>query len=256
MKKLFLLAILGLLAGCATSETVCSQQLPHEIPQESDLLLIRRGFTLGYSNEFRQAIWVSYILRKDELCAEPVKRSNHFRADPALGIRAVQPRDYRQTGYDKGHLAPAADMAYSVDAMTESFYMTNITPQLPGCNRGIWKRLEIQTRLWAIREERLCVITGPIFAASNSGVQTLGRTDIPVPVAFYKVILDLTPPMKMIGFIIPNQTSKKQLKSFAVSVNEVEAATNLDFFSSLPDDQENDLESQNHFELWNIVPGN
>ena len=73
---------------------------------------------------------------------------------------------------------------------------------------------------------------------------------ISVPVAFYKVILDLTPPMKMIGFIVPNQTSKRRVYSFAVSVDEVERITGYDFFSQLDDELETNLEKSSDISLW------
>ncbi len=156
---------------------------------------------------------------------------------------------YTKTGYDRGHLASAADMAYSVETMTNSFFMSNISPQIPGCNRGIWKRLEKQVRMWAIKEQKLCVITGPIF---QPRAQTLGKTDIPIPAAFYKVILDMTPPMKMIGFIVPNETTKRRLHSFVVTVDEVEKITGYDFFRELPDEIENKLESNCNFMDWEL----
>ena len=150
-------------------------------------------------------------------------------------------------GFDKGHLAPAADMTYSFGSMSDSFFMTNISPQIPGCNRGIWKRLENQVRRWAIKEKKLYIITGPIFSEKPAVMKTAA---IPVPVAFYKVILDLMPPMKMIGFIVPNQTSKRRIASFAVSVNEVERITGYDFFSQLDDELENSLEANIDIFTW------
>ena len=152
-----------------------------------------------------------------------------------------------RSGFDKGHLAPAADMTYSFGSMSDSFFMTNISPQIPGCNRGIWKRLENQVRRWAIKEKKLYIITGPIFSEKPAVMKTAA---IPVPVAFYKVILDLMPPMKMIGFIVPNQTSKRRIASFAVSVNEVERITGYDFFSQLDDELENSLEANIDIFTW------
>ena len=125
--------------------------------------------------------------------------------------------------------------------------MTNISPQIPGCNRGIWKRLENQVRRWAVKEGKIYIITGPIFSKKPTVMKS---ATIPVPVAFYKVVLDLTPPMKMIGFIVPNQTSKCRVYSFAVSVDKVEQATGYDFFSQLDDDLENNLEASYKREMW------
>ena len=225
-----------------------SEDLFYGTPSIPDQLLTRKGFSIGYSKKERQAIWVCYILTSDNLDLPKVARSNIFLPDP-LVEKPVHPRDYRKTGYDKGHLAPAADFTYSEETMRNSFYMSNISPQVPGCNRGIWKRLEQQVRNWARREERICVITGPIFSPEDKSMKDTG---IRIPCAFYKVILDTTPPQKMIGFIIPNETTKKRLGSFIVTVDEVEKATGCDFFSGLPDEQEEKLESSAIPSEWGL----
>lgn len=217
------------------------------IPFEADLLLQKQGFSLGYSYTYRQAVWVAYTLSAENLLTKQVRRRNRFKVDPAIKFRPVRPKDYVRSGYDKGHLAPAADMTYSLNSMTNSFLMSNISPQIPGCNRGIWKRIENQIRRWAVREEKIYVITGPIF---NNTPDTMGKEKIPVPVAFYKVIFDMTPPHKMLGFIVKNQTSKRRVGSFAVSVDEVERITGYDFFSELDDELENRLEKSNTFNTW------
>ena len=217
------------------------------IPVEPDLLLPKTGFTLGYSSQYRQAVWVAYTLTAENLLAKQVRRRDKFQADPEVKKHPVHPKDYARSGFDKGHLAPAADMTYSLGSMTDSFFMTNISPQIPGCNRGIWKRLENQVRRWAVKEGKIYIITGPIFSPKPKVMKTAA---IPIPVAFYKVILDLTPPMKMIGFIVPNQTSKRRLASFALSVDEVERITGYDFFSELDDELETHLEKSYNWELW------
>lgn len=217
------------------------------IPAEPDILLSREGFAVGYSKKYRQAVWVSYILTSDNLRKKQLRRSNKFMPDPAIRRRAVKPVDYKRSGFDRGHLAPAADMTYALDPMTHSFFMSNISPQIPGCNRGIWKRLESQVRQWALTEEQLCIVTGPLFKKRN---RRMPQSRIPIPYAFYKVILDMTPPQKMIAFIIPNQTTKKRLASFAVTVDTVEFLTGCDFFSSLPDEEEEKMESTLSFQNW------
>ena len=223
------------------------EHLTYGIPSESDLILNKKGFSLGYSKKYKQAIWVSYILEAGNLRAKQVPRRNKFRADPNVKHNPVQPSDYNRTGYDRGHLAPAADMTYSEITEAESFYMTNMSPQIPGCNRGIWKRVETQVRAWAIREEKICVITGPIFAKDY---KKMGKADIAVPVAFYKVILDLTPPRKMIAFIIPNEPSKRRIQSFIVPVDKVESITGYNFFSELLDHPDYELKKKSDFSDW------
>ena len=243
--KLLLTAIL--LPLCLNAQAPESRHLAYGIPGEADLQLEKAGFTLGYSLKYRQAIWVAYTLTTEKLRSKQITRRDCFKADPAIKMNPVRPQDYARSGYDKGHLAPAADMTYSLPSMENSFLMTNISPQIPGCNRGIWKRVENQVRRWAIREEKLYIITGPIFPKNPP---IMGKTAIPVPEAFYKVVLDLTPPMKMIGFIVPNKTSKCRIASFAASVDEVERITGYDFFSELDDELENRLEKEKDIEAW------
>ena len=217
------------------------------IPHKGDLLIERKGLIIGYSHTYRQAIWTAYILSADNLQSKQVKRQNRFLVDPMVKWNPVHPRDYSKTGYDKGHLAPAADMTYSVETMKNSFFMSNITPQTPGCNRGIWKRIEHTVREWTLREQNLCIVTGPIFKKSY---KKMGKGEIPVPHAFYKVVFDMTPPHKMIGFIVPNEASKKHISKFVVSVNEVERITGLDFFSDLEDALEKELERTSDIQAW------
>lgn len=217
------------------------------VPSETNLCLYKAGFSIGYSYKYRQAVWVAYTLTSDNLSAKQFRRKDRFSVDPEIKFYPVHPRDYRNSGYDKGHLAPAADMTYSINSMNDSFLMSNISPQIPGCNRGIWKRLENQVRKWAIKEKRLYIITGPIFTPPT---EVITNTAIPIPTAFYKVVLDLTPPMKMIGFIVPNQTSKRRVVSFAVCVDQVEQITGYDFFNELDDKLEKQLEQSCDISLW------
>lgn len=225
------------------------EALPEEIlfgiPTTPDLLISRKGFSLGYSYKYRQSVWISYILTEENLQKPKVKRRASFRIDPAIKYLPVRPRDYRKSGYDKGHLAPAADMTYSVQSMKNSFFMSNISPQIPGCNRGIWKRVEKQVRKWALQEKKLCIVTGPIFQNTYKNLR-----GIPIPTAFYKVILDLTPPMKMIAFIVPNAPSRRRINYFVTSVDKVEALTGYDFFSPLEDALENELEKECNIGKW------
>ena len=242
MKLLFtLFLMLSLVSELTASDLLLG------MPFGADLYLHKTGFSLGYSNKKRQAIWVAYILSADNLQTKQFARKDRFNVDPAIKFFPVYPKDYAKSGFDKGHLAPAADMTYSIKSMNNSFLMTNISPQIPGCNRGIWKRLESKVRLWAKREKRLYVITGPVFSDTPS---MLGKTKIPVPVAFFKVVFDLTPPHKMAAFIVPNHTTKRQLESFAVSVDTVELLTGLDFFCELDDVLENKLEKEINFKSW------
>lgn len=205
--------------------------------KEVDCIFDREGYAFGYSEIHEQPLWVIYKLTADELNGKRVDRTDDFRADPRVRTRSADPEDYKGTGYDRGHLAPAADMGWDKDVMSESFYMSNMSPQKPECNRGIWVDLESQVRDFARREKEVFIVTGPVFY-SGKPVKSIGVNNrVSVPHAYYKVVYDLTPPCKMIGFIIPNSGSNKKLQDFAVTVSTVERETGLTFFSKLSADQ-------------------
>ncbi len=238
--------------GCGTSSEnllyPSSEHLPYGIPGPADHIATREGYAVGLSCRHKVAVWISYRLTKDKVLAKNATRSDRFREDREFPCCSVKPGDYKGSGYDRGHLAPAGDMTYSVKAMEESFLMTNIAPQTPGFNRGIWKKLETQVRQWAIIEEDIIVVTGVIFPQEIT--QTVGSCKITVPSGFFKIIYDLTPPQKMIAFVIPNEGSKQDLQDFAVTVDAVEKITGLDFFPNLPQPVQQKLESEIDFAQW------
>lgn len=221
------------------------------IPSETDFVIDRKGFSLGYSKQFGQPLWVVYKLTKENVETKNAVRNNKFKADPLLKDFSPLPDDYRETGYDRGHLAPAADMAYTVITMDNSFFMSNISPQTPKFNRGIWSRLEKQVRDFALTENEIYVITGPVFKNDDTHLISIGKNNpIIVPYAYYKVIYDLTPPQKMIAFIIPNTGSKKSLAQFAVTVSTVEQMTGLEFFPNLSEEKKKSLEATISITDW------
>ncbi|MGB3618197.1 MAG: DNA/RNA non-specific endonuclease [Catalinimonas sp.] len=199
------------------------------------------GFTLAYAEPYEQAAWVAYQLTDDEVAGR-VKRTDNFRADRQVRTGSATLEDYHSSGYDRGHLVPAGDMKWSRRAMEESFLLSNVSPQAPAFNRGIWNQLEQQTRRWAERDGALYVVTGPLL---EPGLKTIGESRVAVPRYFFKVLLDARPPeLKAIAFLMPNRGSKKALSAFVVSVDEVERRAGLDLFPQLPDEIEEVLEAQ------------
>lgn len=220
-----------------------------ELPKanSSDDIIKHLGYTLLYSEEHEQAIWVAYELTKEET-NKVVARKDKFIPDPMIKTGSAVDDDYLPRVYDRGHLAPAADMLWSMQAMQESFYFSNMSPQLPSFNRGIWKNLEALVRSWAIECDGIYIVTGPIL---KKGLPTIGSNQVTVPKYYYKVVLDYTQPeLKAIGFILPNQASKSPLQTFAVTIDSVEKVTGLDFFYQLPDVTEKQLESQVCMDCW------
>ena len=221
------------------------------IPGPADTIIEREGYALGYIEKHEQPAWVQYVLTADEVSRATVNRSDDFRADPYVPTGSATPQDYTRSGYDRGHLAPAADMAYSDQTMSDSFYMSNMSPQTPQFNRGIWSKLEKQVRHFVTREKRIVVVTGPILPAEKT--ITIGVNDVTVPQYFYKVIYDTTSPEKMIAFVLPNRGSNADLRTFVVTVDYVEELTGLDFFSSLPQPEQEQLERTITVENWNWI---
>jgi endonuclease G len=215
---------------------------------ENEEIIRHTGYTLSYNKEHKQANWVAYELTFEE--TKPlVKRKDKFILDPMVTEGSASNSDYKNSGFDKGHLAPCADMCYSVETMQESFYLSNISPQKPGFNRGIWKNLEAQVRQWAIDDSAIYVVTAGVLTPQ---LPTTGNNAVSVPRLFYKVILDYQGPVKKgIGFIVPNESSTKDLRMFTVSIDSVEAITGLDFFCRLPDGEESRIERGVDSGLWN-----
>lgn len=217
---------------------------------DCDVILDRLGYALGYSETYEQPLWVTYKLTADEVNSKRAKRSGDFRSDPDIPTGSAEPEDYKKSFFDRGHMAPAADMSFSLQTMSESFYMSNMSPQRPEFNRGIWKKLEENVRHFATACGAVYVVTGPIFE-KNLPCITIGKNKIAVPDKYYKVVLDanaVNP--RAIGFIIPNSNVKDDLANFAVTVDAVEAATGLDFFPALNDDDEARIESSIDYSAW------
>ncbi len=227
-------------------------QAPLEIPAHSPnaRIIKHRAYTLKYSEKYEQAEWVAYRLTADEL-RQGVPRSDDFRADPEVSTGSATLKDYRRSGYDRGHLAPAADMKRSAEIMSESFFMSNMSPQKPGFNRGIWKNLEEQVRLWVFDNGELYLVTAGILKGS---LPVIGPNSVAVPEFYYKAILDYKEPeLKGIAFILPNKKSDKSLMSFAVTIDKLEEATGIDFFPGLPADIEENIESSIDLSRWSFT---
>lgn len=198
-------------------------------------------YTLSYSEEHEQPEWVAYEITIDRLNAKnKVKRTDNFRPDPKVKTKSATPSDYRRSGYTRGHLVPAGDMNFDERAMSETFYMSNMSPQLRNQNMGIWRELEEQVRDWGRKYKHLYIVSGPVLTERE--IDRIGKNIVTVPRNYYKVILDITDPeFKGIGFIIPNEISDEHLTEFAVTIDEIEDLTGIDFFPQL---MEKDLEAE------------
>jgi endonuclease G len=198
---------------------------------------------LCYRETYELAEWVAYELTREELTVI-ASRSNNFRIDPSISTGSASPSDYYKSGYDRGHLAPAADMRFDYTAMSESFFMSNMAPQTASLNRGAWKYAEDETRRLAETYGRVWVVSGPVLlnaAGERADFKTIGENKVAVPEYFYKALLfpvDDDIGFRALAFIMPNENPGKRFMDYRVSIDEIEARTGLDLFSALPDDIE------------------
>nr|WP_199652925.1 DNA/RNA non-specific endonuclease [Parabacteroides sp. AM08-6] len=234
-----------------TFKIPANTEIPRLKVKRQEQVIKHEGYTVSYNSDYRIANWVAYELTAQETKSKKTERSNKFVPDPMVkGVTATN-EDYTRTGYDRGHLAPAGDMKWSAKAMRESFYLSNICPQKPDLNRGIWKELEEQSRLWAMDNGVLLIVTGPVI---TNDMKRLGKNQVAIPKSFYKVLCYHTgKSYKGIGFIFENRDYKnKSLKSMAIPVDSVEKVTGIDFFHSLPDKEEKEMEAVVDWDSWSF----
>lgn len=222
------------------------------LPTSSGEIVHHTYYTLSYKEEDEEPEWVAYILTKNSLQLPNVKRTDNFVPDHMVTTYSATTDDYRGSGYTRGHLVPAGDMAFDETAMKETFYMSNMSPQLRQFNNGVWRELEENVRNWAYKADSLYVISGPIL---SNPIKNIGKKNkVTVPSAFFKVLLDNKgQEKKAIGFIIPHELSENRIETYMVPVAKIEAITGIRFFTHMPDHQNIEkLKTMTQPEKWNV----
>ncbi|MBK5213062.1 MAG: DNA/RNA non-specific endonuclease [Flavobacteriaceae bacterium] len=212
------------------------------------------AFTLSYSEKDEQAEWVAYELKRKDLSKNEFERP-YFIEDKKVKTKSADWRNYKNSGYDRGHLCPAGDRNISFEAYNETFLTSNISPQDHDFNAGIWNRLEQKVRFWAEKYDGVYVVTGGVL---KGNMKTIGDENVSVPNEFYKIIVDASDAVpagrqgnyKAIAFVIPNKPSSESFYEYAVSIDEIEAKTGIDFFPNLPDSIENKMEQMIDLKAW------
>lgn len=246
-------------AGNATAEADAGRsktsqrrlmELPGRLRGIPERIIRHTGYTLSFNREHNAPNWVAWELTAEET-AGTQRRADEFRPDPDVPEpHRVTTQDYTGSGYDRGHMVPAADMKWSAQAMSECFYMSNICPQNHSLNSGAWATLENACRRWAAREGAVYIVCGPVY--KNGRLKKIGRERrISVPDGFFKVVLCLNSGReKAIGFYYANRSGKQPMEGAACSVDAIEEMTGMDFFVNLPDKQETRLESAFSLKAW------
>lgn len=204
-------------------------------------------YSLAYNEKHEQAAWVAFILKKEHLTQDDRKRP-YFEIDEQVNTTAAHWRNYKNSGYDRGHLCPAGDRRYSLQAYNETFLTSNISPQDHDFNSGVWNRLEIQTRRWAKKYGTLFIVTAGVL---HSNLPTIGSEAVSVPQFFYKIIYRKQGDKHhALAFKIPHRASNAPLGSFLTSIDELEQLTQIDFFHQFPDNEETKFESRIAKKIW------
>ena len=250
-KSLLLFALMLCLTAMSCQEIDLNNiEIPTITDERSDRIITHKGFTLSYNYDWKIPNWVAYELTDIEVMGE-VPRYDKFKPDPMVPQNvSATTNDYKHSGYDRGHLAPAADMKWDEQAMRESFYLSNICPQNPNLNGGVWKDLEEQVRDLASQKGSIFVACGPIVTDAST---TIGENKVVVPQAFFKVLLqEEDGKIHTIGFVYENISGRKPMSTYAMTVDEVEEITGIDFFPSLPNKIEKKTESEVDFTKWTL----
>ncbi|MGN0234216.1 MAG: DNA/RNA non-specific endonuclease [Bacteroidaceae bacterium] len=227
-------------------------EIPAYLTDRDEEIVQHEGFTLSYNKKHLLPNWVAWLLTRERTQGQE-KRADNFQPDESVKEGPVaEDSDYRGSGYDRGHMCPAADCKHSRRSMNECFLLTNICPQTHNLNAGDWKELETKTRQWAQRYDSIYVVCGPVLQKGRR-YRKVGQNQVTVPEKFFKVLLRFTAPdqAQAIGFIYDNvEDSNHPLAYYAVTVDSVEALTGINFFSKLEKRVERKAESQYDLKLW------
>ena len=250
MRNTFLFAAALLVCAC---DFVISTPAGMEIPAPgiTDNVVVYDGYTSAYNTSTLIPNWVAYELTEEETHGEVDREDKMFSMDSNFSGRQARREDYSKSGWTKGHMAPAKDLAWSEDAMDQTFYFMNVCPQDETLNAKDWNYLEKQVRKWAREYGKVWVVSGPIIGTNKYG--TIGEDKVVVPDAFFKAVMVVSGSLySAIGFVMGNDSQRYYLADCSMSINDLEALTGIDFFPALPDDIEDLVESDYDLSVWGI----
>jgi len=212
-------------------------------------IIDRDHYSLSYNEQHEVANWVAYPLGHPQIrgC---FPRSDAFRIDPLIKNGSATLEDYLNSNFDRGHLLPAGDMKFDKQAMKDTFFMSNMTPQPANFNRGRWSMLETLMRGWALKYQQIWIVTGPIL---KEKLASIGINKVSVPVEYFKVILRKDgSSYKGIGFLMSVDVPYPDLVTYTLSINQIEDLSGVDFFPFLSDSIEEDVESEIDSNQWDF----
>ena len=215
--------------------------------QRTDDVIEYLGYSVSYNKDRKIPNWVSYELLASETDGPYSRKGKNFRQDPSLRLPQAEDNDYRNSGWSRGHMAPAGDFKWSDDAMWDTFYFTNCCPQDQSLNAGQWSTLEKKVRDWANRFGSVRVVTGPLVWENSYG--TIGYNKVVVPDAFFKAVLAGE---QSIAFVMYNKSENENMQKCAMSVDQLEELSGIDFFADLDEFLESKVESTYSLRNWGL----
>ena len=224
-------------------------ELPAPLKDRPEQILRRKGYTASYNRDTKQPNWVAWHLTKAHTYGKNQRTEEKFSEDTDVPTPRAVDWDYYNSRYDRGHMCPAGDNKWDAEAMRQSFLFTNICPQNQNLNKYEWNDLEMLCRDWARKYGAIDIVCGPIYE-KNAEQRKIGRNRLPVPDAFFKVVLCRQGNPKAIGFIYPNDGKKRTMSDCVRTVDEVERITGINFFPALNDDVENRVEAKANLKAW------
>ena len=222
--------------GCPLINGVCPEQI-----------IVRKNYVVSYNHETLCPNWVAWHLTVEHVDG-PYSRNSFFYEEKEVPEPRATLADYRGSGWSRGHMCPAGDNKWDKQAMEESFSLVNVCPQNERLNSGLWNSIEMDCRKWAKRFGDIYIVCGPVFYKQEHEV--IGENKVCVPEAFFKVVLCLNGKPKGLGVVVKNNAGEKKKDLYYNSIDQVERITGYDFFTSLPDDIENEVESHANMDDW------
>lgn len=254
MRKRTLVCTAGALIlayGCMMTHDIDTSRLELPALCEDDYIIEYMGYVSSYDMINKIPEWIAYELTADETNGPGEREGKFFRPDESVPLPQPEDRDYRGSGWTRGHLAPAADFRWDDDAMWETFLFTNCCPQDEDLNNGMWNTLEKKCRTWARKNGKVHIVTGPVIGNNTNG--KIGKNRVTVPDAFFKaVLMEKEGRYHAIGFIMENKALNDNLQECAMSIDELEAATGLDLFASMEDSTEAEIEKRYSLKPWKL----
>jgi endonuclease G len=242
MKKAFIL----LFSLSAISLSAQQYELPSPMPREQQVK--HTGFTLSYNEGYELPSWVAYQLTPEQAKATGSIKEK-FAEDAMVTTGSVSVKNYKDAGFIMGQMVPVEDMLNLPKAAEETFLTSNTAPQKPTFNKNVWRKTEQLIREWAKEGYTLYVVAGPVITDAPFG--SFGSDKISIPLRYYKAVLDVNGE-RAIGFVMSSNVASGAPKTFAVSIDELEKITGIDFFPALTDDIENKIEASKDFTKWNF----